>query len=65
MLPATVISLLVVPSLKEVRSLRILGVTLDYKSTFETQLREILSKTQGVRIVYRAGKLFQSLWSSG
>ena len=43
----------------EVRSLCILGVTLDSKLKFQTYLREVLSKTAGsLRVVHRAGKLF-------
>ena len=38
--------------LEEVKSLRFLGITLDYKLTFETHLREVVSKvTRSIGVV--------------
>ena len=45
--------------LEEVRSLRIVGVTLDSKLIFETHLHEVASKTATiVCVMRRAGELF-------
>ena len=45
--------------LEEVMILRILGITLDSKLTFETHLLEVVSKAAGsLGVVHRAGKLF-------
>ena len=45
--------------LEEIRSLRILGVTFDSKVTFETHLREVVSKAvMSLGVVHRAGNLF-------
>ena len=45
--------------LEYVRNLRILGITFDSKLTFETHLREVVSKTaRNFDIVRQAGKLF-------
>ena len=45
--------------LEEVRSLRILGVTFDCKLTFDTHLREVVSKAvRSLSVVHRAGKIF-------
>ena len=45
--------------LKEVKSPRILVVTLDSKLTFETHLREVVSKAaRSLGVVRGAGKLF-------
>ena len=42
-----------------VRSLRILGVTFNFKLTFETHLREVVSKAvMSLGVVRRTGKLF-------
>ena len=46
-------------ALDKVRALRILGVTFDSKLTFETHLREVVSKAaMSLGVVHRAGKLF-------
>ena len=59
MLPTMVISLLVVLYLEEVKSLCILGVTLDSMLTFGTHFREVMSKAaRTLGILCRAGKLF-------
>ena len=45
--------------LEEVKGLRILGVTVDSKLTFETHLREVVSKAaKSLSIVRWAGKFF-------
>ena len=45
--------------LEETQSLRILGVTLDCKLTFEANLREVVSKAvRSLGDLRRAGKLF-------
>ena len=45
--------------LEELKSLRILGVTLDSKLTFEIHLREVVSKTaRSLVVVRRVGKSF-------
>ena len=45
--------------LKEVKSLHILGVTLNSKLTFGTHLREVVSKAaRSLWILHRAGKLY-------
>ena len=47
--------------LEEIKGLRILGVNLESKWTYETHLRESLSKeARSLRVVRRAGKLFDS-----
>ena len=47
---------------EEVKSLRILDVTLDSKFTFETYLREVVSKVaRSLEVVHREGKLFDCL----
>ena len=51
--------LVVLIDLEVVKSLRILGVPLDSKLTFETHLQEVLSKAdRRLGVVCRAGKLF-------
>ena len=46
-----------VTELEELKSLRILGVTLDSKLTFETHLRKVVSKAiRSLGIVRRAGE---------
>ena len=53
------ISLSVVLRLRRSTSLRIHGVTLDSKLTFETNLREVVVKAaRSMGVVHRAGKLF-------
>ena len=48
--------------LEEVKSLRILRVTIDSKLTFETHLREVVSKAaRRLGVVYRTGKLFDCM----
>ena len=45
--------------LEELKSLRILGISLDSKFTFETLLREVVGKAvRSLRVVRRAGELF-------
>ena len=45
--------------LEEIKSLRILRVTLDSKLTFKAHLQEVVSKTaMSLGVVRRAGKLF-------
>ena len=49
--------------LEEVKGVRILGVTLDSKLTFETHLREVVSQVaRSLGVMRRAGKLFD--WMS-
>ena len=44
--------------LEEAKSVRTLGITFDSKLTFETHLREVVSKAAGSLDVRKTGKLF-------
>ena len=59
MLPVMVVSLTLVLSMEEVKSLHILGITFESKLTFETHLHKVVSKAaRSLSIVRRAGELF-------